>query len=195
MFRSQNAKVLLKYGILPPTALSTNPIHRFDFIGYNNTTSCRIFEIDCNILNIYSWICHVYSRKNTYFLSLEPQYHDERLLRNMQIKFFIRISHLNSINMNNNLKCIYMLKLEKSCQKWDSNPRLENQTATWTQRLRPLGHPDYVILEIDIIFGEPIMLIIHTKLKNICWLTFKIPSNFCRLVLSSSYMQPMKHYQ
>ena len=30
----------------------------------------------------------------------------------------------------------------KDCQKWDSNPRLENQTATWTQRLRPLGHPD-----------------------------------------------------
>ena len=29
------------------------------------------------------------------------------------------------------------------CQKWDSNPRLENQTATWTQRLRPLGHPDF----------------------------------------------------
>ena len=27
-------------------------------------------------------------------------------------------------------------------QKWDSNPRKENPTATWTQRLRPLGHPD-----------------------------------------------------
>ena len=35
------------------------------------------------------------------------------------------------------------LPTEKRCQKWDSNPRLENQTATWTQRLRPLGHPDY----------------------------------------------------
>ena len=33
------------------------------------------------------------------------------------------------------------MKVEK-CQKWDSNPRRENPTATWTQRLRPLGHPD-----------------------------------------------------
>ena len=28
------------------------------------------------------------------------------------------------------------------CQKWDSNPRPPERTATWTQRLRPLGHPD-----------------------------------------------------
>ena len=28
------------------------------------------------------------------------------------------------------------------CQKWDSNPRPQKWTATWTQRLRPLGHPD-----------------------------------------------------
>ena len=35
------------------------------------------------------------------------------------------------------------MKKEK-CQKWDSNPRRENPTATWTQRLRPLmiNHPD-----------------------------------------------------
>ena len=33
------------------------------------------------------------------------------------------------------------MKGEK-CQKWDSNPRRENPTATWTQRLRPIGHPD-----------------------------------------------------
>ena len=33
------------------------------------------------------------------------------------------------------------MKGEK-CQKWDSNPRRKNPTATWTQRLRPLGHPD-----------------------------------------------------
>ena len=32
------------------------------------------------------------------------------------------------------------------CQKWDSNPRLEDQTATWTQRLRPLGHPDISLI-------------------------------------------------
>ena len=36
-------------------------------------------------------------------------------------------------------------KKKCTCQKWDSNPRLENQTATWTQRLRPLGHPDLVL--------------------------------------------------
>ena len=29
------------------------------------------------------------------------------------------------------------------CQKWDSNPRPQKWTATWTQRLRPLGHPDF----------------------------------------------------
>ena len=28
------------------------------------------------------------------------------------------------------------------CQEWDSNPRREDPTATWTQRLRLLGHPD-----------------------------------------------------
>ena len=33
------------------------------------------------------------------------------------------------------------MKGEK-CQKWDSNPRRENPTATWTQRLRPICHHD-----------------------------------------------------
>ena len=33
---------------------------------------------------------------------------------------------------------------ENFCQKWDSNPRPQKWTATWTQRLRPLRHPDYV---------------------------------------------------
>ena len=32
------------------------------------------------------------------------------------------------------------------CQKWDSNPRPQKWTATWTQRLRPLGHPDLFIV-------------------------------------------------
>ena len=32
------------------------------------------------------------------------------------------------------------------CQKWDSNPRPQKWTATWTQRLRPLGHPDLLLL-------------------------------------------------
>ena len=36
------------------------------------------------------------------------------------------------------------MKKEK-CQKWDSNPRRKNPTATWTQRLRPLGHPDILL--------------------------------------------------
>ena len=44
---------------------------------------------------------------------------------------------------------------KKSCQKWDSNPRLENQTATWTQRLRPLGHPDTISLLFMHIFSNP----------------------------------------
>ena len=34
---------------------------------------------------------------------------------------------------------------QKYWQKWDSNPRREDPTATWTQRLRPLGHPAVVI--------------------------------------------------
>ena len=33
-------------------------------------------------------------------------------------------------------------KYKSCCQKWDSNPRPQKWTATWTQRLRPLGHPD-----------------------------------------------------
>ena len=35
------------------------------------------------------------------------------------------------------------MKGEK-CQKWDSNPRREKPSATWTQRFRPLmiDHPD-----------------------------------------------------
>ena len=32
------------------------------------------------------------------------------------------------------------------CQKWDSNPRPQKWTATWTQRLRPLGHPDLLLM-------------------------------------------------
>ena len=35
-------------------------------------------------------------------------------------------------------------KLKSCCQKWDSNPRPQKWTATWTQRLRPLGHPDQI---------------------------------------------------
>ena len=34
---------------------------------------------------------------------------------------------------------------ENFCQKWDSNPRPQKWTATWTQRLRPLGHPDFLL--------------------------------------------------
>ena len=37
-------------------------------------------------------------------------------------------------------------KLKSCCQKWDSNPRPQKWTATWTQRLRPLGHPDLLLL-------------------------------------------------
>ena len=37
--------------------------------------------------------------------------------------------------------CSHYIKKEVSCQEWDSNPRLQEKTATWTQRLRPLGHP------------------------------------------------------
>ena len=47
-----------------------------------------------------------------------------------------------------------MKNAEKICQKWDSNPRLENQTVTWTQRLRPLGHPDSYTMNSDNIFSH-----------------------------------------
>ena len=30
----------------------------------------------------------------------------------------------------------------ENCQMWDSNARREKPTATWTQHLRLLGHPD-----------------------------------------------------
>ena len=39
-----------------------------------------------------------------------------------------------------------ILENKRFCQKWDSNPRPQKWTATWTQRLRPLGHPDLLLL-------------------------------------------------
>ena len=46
----------------------------------------------------------------------------------------------------------WLNKIQKLCQKWDSNPRLQMETRTlvrwcsasltWVWRLRPLGHPD-----------------------------------------------------
>ena len=48
----------------------------------------------------------------------------------------------NKIGLEQYEHMVPYAKLNNNCQKWDSNPRLENQTATWTQRLRPLGHPD-----------------------------------------------------
>ena len=59
-------------------------------------------------------------------------------------KFWIKATLL----INSNLT----FDLEKLCQKWDSNPRLQMETRTlvrwgsasyaWVWRLRPLGHPD-----------------------------------------------------
>ena len=39
--------------------------------------------------------------------------------------------------------------VKNCCQKWDSNPRPQKWTATWTQRLRPLGHPDPYHIELS----------------------------------------------
>ena len=44
-------------------------------------------------------------------------------------------------------KIIFVFRKKKFCQKWDSNPRPQKWTATWTQRLRPLGHPDFLHAE------------------------------------------------
>ena len=56
------------------------------------------------------------------------------------------------------------------CQKWDSNPRLENQTATWTQRLRPLGHPDLVMppreQQLMVSNATSMLYGIYLKIKN-----------------------------
>ena len=41
------------------------------------------------------------------------------------------------------------------CQLWDSNSRPQKWTATWTQRLRPLGHPDMAVnLEFLVYVGK-----------------------------------------
>ena len=40
---------------------------------------------------------------------------------------------------------VWWNKPKSICQKWDSNPRPQKWTATWTQRLRPLGHPDPIL--------------------------------------------------
>ena len=37
----------------------------------------------------------------------------------------------------------------RKCQKWDLNPRSLTRTRTWVWRLRPLGHPDYLVNEIQ----------------------------------------------
>ena len=50
------------------------------------------------------------------------------------------------------------------CQKWDSNPRPQKWTATWTQRLRPLGHPD---------------ILKTRKMENICNISAFFFSHFC----------------
>ena len=69
-----------------------------------------------------------------------------------------------------------MKNAEKICQKWDSNPRLENQTATWTQRLRPLGHPDSYTMNSDNIFSHiKIPYIQSSKVKVVVLHTIHLP--------------------
>ena len=68
-------------------------------------------------------------------------------LSQFDIQFIIKI-HVGSMPMSIQYITIYKITCmpiqgnKIYCQKWDSNPRRENPTATWTQRLRPLGHPD-----------------------------------------------------
>ena len=73
---------------------------------------------------------------------------------NMQILHFIntnqkKIWHGGLYWVEKSKKnCLWGKTFQKNfCQKWDSNPRPQKWTATWTQRLRPLGHPDIVVLE------------------------------------------------
>ena len=58
---------------------------------------------------------------------------------------------------------------EKVCQKWDSNPRPQKWTATWTQRLRPLGHPDQWWVYIEWSNGGKVFFFIF-QCKCTCFL-------------------------
>ena len=52
------------------------------------------------------------------------------------------------------------------CQKWDSNPRPQKWTATWTQRLRPLGHPDmYILGPVTWIYHFNMMILINIDIS------------------------------
>ncbi len=69
----------------------------------------------CEFLCKSYWIGKLETKMNYYFLA----------------SYFPFLWHWPQRKKNNSL-----------CQKWDSNPRPQKWTATWTQRLRPLGHPD-----------------------------------------------------
>ena len=81
-----------------------------------------------------------------------------------------------------------------SCQKWDSNPRPHKWTATWTQRLRPLGHPDFLIPRLD--SAHPIIRSIFSIEKNsICIQFLRIDTYYlarfvrfsCMIIISFVY--------
>ena len=54
-------------------------------------------------------------------------------------RIFLKLLFVNCVQ-------VFWRKMKASnkshCQKWDSNPRPEDRTATWTERLGQLGYPD-----------------------------------------------------
>ena len=92
------------------------------------------------------------------------------------------------------------------CQKWDSNPRPQKWTATWTHRLRPLGHPDLLRKRSSCIKVEPYS--IHGSFlkpeyqktefneDNGTYAIVKVASHSCRIMVNlsiSDYFEVMWH--
>ena len=89
-----------------------------------------------------------------------------------------------------------MKNAENICQKWDSNPRLENQTATWTQRLRPLGHPDSYTMNSDNIFSHiKIPYIKVQRLKLLCYIPFTFLNIYTKNMFLIYYENNFAHYK
>ena len=56
-------------------------------------------------------------------------------------KFYRHVTCFSARTFWMRIRCWKKIIQKDICQKWDSNPRPQKWTATWTQRLRPLGHP------------------------------------------------------
>ena len=123
-------------------------------------------------------------------LSLWFELERYRIVYELYLKFFIIESNLKNVftagfafNVNRKRLLLIYSMLYTNCQKRDSNPRPEIWTATWTQRLWPLGHSDVELcFELIILIKED-----STKIKiwNHVFLHF-IPADSMNNIMSKT---------